>query len=257
MTLMGGACSPRPIRTSPSWSDLTIHQMVDPSVVSASRDDRAPGQGPPLVPRRGDRRNGRRGVLPAPRRAHRAGVPRRRRVRRRDRPRGPRVRAVPGLLGGRQARPDLLEYCLEGTPCAEVGESDLVSYPVGVRERFPADEMVIEMGLDGYLAVPLRGFDGEHLGHLGVLSQDAAVPGRGEARRAAHLRRARRRRARGPPPRGPAARRSSTSRPRCAGSPRSSRPRRRSRRSSTPSCMRWPSSCGPTRRACCASTATR
>ena len=76
--------------------------------------------------------------------------------------------------GGRLT--ESMEYCLEGTPCAEVGNGDLVSYPVGVRERFPADEMVIQMGLDGYLAVPLRGFDGGHLGHLGVLSRTPLYP---------------------------------------------------------------------------------
>ena len=76
--------------------------------------------------------------------------------------------------GGRLT--ESMEYCLEGTPCAEVANGDLVSYPVGVRERFPADEMVIQMGLDGYLAVPLRGFDGGHLGHLGVLSRTPLYP---------------------------------------------------------------------------------
>ena len=62
---------------------------------------------------------------------------------------------------------------MAGTPCAEVGDSDVVSYTTGVRERFPDDEMVAELGLDSYLAVALRGSGGAHLGHLGVL---AAVP---------------------------------------------------------------------------------
>ncbi len=76
--------------------------------------------------------------------------------------------------GGRLSAP--LEYCLEGTPCAEVSTTDVVSYPSGVRQRFPQDEMVIDLGLDGYLAVPLRGFDGAHIGHLGVLSRAPLYP---------------------------------------------------------------------------------
>ena len=66
-----------------------------------------------------------------------------------------------------------LEYDMAGTPCAELGDSDVVCYRTGVRERFPEDEMVVELGLDSYLAVALRSSHGGHLGHLGVL---AAAP---------------------------------------------------------------------------------
>jgi len=68
------------------------------------------------------------------------------------------------------------EYCMAGTPCAEVGSADLVSYVSGVIEQFPEDEMVVEMGLDSYLAVAMRGSDGGHLGHLGVLASGALAP---------------------------------------------------------------------------------
>jgi hypothetical protein len=56
-----------------------------------------------------------------------------------------------------------VEYRLAGTPCAEVRHADVVSYADGVRERFPEDEMVVELGLDSYLAVALRGADGAHI----------------------------------------------------------------------------------------------
>jgi signal transduction histidine kinase len=69
-----------------------------------------------------------------------------------------------------------VEYRLAGTPCAEVRHSDVVSHPDGVRERFPDDEMVVGLGLDSYLAVALRGSDGAHLGHLGVLAAGPLVP---------------------------------------------------------------------------------
>ena len=68
------------------------------------------------------------------------------------------------------------EYVMAGTPCAELGASDVVSYPCGVRERFPEDEMVVDLGLDSYLAVALRGSDGTHLGHLGVLATAPLYP---------------------------------------------------------------------------------
>jgi signal transduction histidine kinase len=71
---------------------------------------------------------------------------------------------------------EAVEYRLAGTPCAEVRQSGVVSYTDGVRERFPEDEMVVGLGLDSYLAVALRGSDGAHLGHLGVLATGPLVP---------------------------------------------------------------------------------
>ncbi len=68
------------------------------------------------------------------------------------------------------------EYDLAGTPCAEVRHSNVVSYPHGVAERFPKDEMVVELGLDSYLAVALHDSDGAHLGHLGVLAAEPLYP---------------------------------------------------------------------------------
>jgi signal transduction histidine kinase len=85
-----------------------------------------------------------------------------------------RARFLACWEGGRLAEP--VEYRLAGTPCAEVRESGVVSYTDGVRERFPEDEMVVELGLDSYLAVALRGSDGAYLGHLGVLAAAPLVP---------------------------------------------------------------------------------
>jgi len=74
---------------------------------------------------------------------------------------------------GRLAEP--VEYCMVGTPCADVGDADVVWHADGVLERFPEDELVRELGLDSYLAVALRGSDGAHLGHLGVLAAASVV----------------------------------------------------------------------------------
>src|SRR5918996_352799 len=85
-----------------------------------------------------------------------------------------RARFLACWEGGGPAEP--VEYRLAGTPCAEVRDADVVSYTDGVRERFPEDEMVVELGLDSYLAVALRGADGAYLGHLGVLAAAQLVP---------------------------------------------------------------------------------
>ena len=85
-----------------------------------------------------------------------------------------RARFLACWEGGELTEP--AEYGLAGTPCAELGASDVVSYPRGVRKRFPDDEMVQELGLDSYLAVALRGSDGVHLGHVGVLAAAPLYP---------------------------------------------------------------------------------
>jgi GAF domain-containing protein len=89
-----------------------------------------------------------------------------------------RARYLACWEGGRLADP--VEYCIAGTPCAALDESDVVSYADGLLERFPDDAMVAELGLDSYLAVALRGSDGARLGHLGVLA-GAAVGADGES----------------------------------------------------------------------------
>ena len=73
--------------------------------------------------------------------------------------------------GGKLAEP--VEYELAGTPCAEVAGSGVVSYVDGLTTRFPQDQMVVDLGLESYLAVALRGATGTVLGHMGVL---AAAP---------------------------------------------------------------------------------
>ena len=87
-----------------------------------------------------------------------------------------RARYLACWQGGRLAEP--VEYCLAGTPCAQVADSDLVWFADGVLQRFPDDEMVVQLGLDSYLAVALRGSDGSHLGHLGVLAAGSLRPDR-------------------------------------------------------------------------------
>jgi signal transduction histidine kinase/uncharacterized protein YhfF len=64
-----------------------------------------------------------------------------------------------------------VEFPLEGSPCALTLQRDVVSIPDGACESYPADPLVAKYGLDGYLAIVLRGSDGQRLGYIGVQSK--------------------------------------------------------------------------------------
>ena len=57
-----------------------------------------------------------------------------------------------------------LEYNLAGTPCARVVEQTVCSYPSGVRQLFPEDAMLAEVGAEGYAGSPMRDSSGRCLG---------------------------------------------------------------------------------------------
>jgi signal transduction histidine kinase len=61
------------------------------------------------------------------------------------------------------------EYDTAGQPCALIAERPVVAVPEALAARFPEARVAIEMGMDSYLAVCLRGVDGAHLGHMAVL----------------------------------------------------------------------------------------
>ena len=44
-----------------------------------------------------------------------------------------------------------------------------MAFPEALVERFPEDQIAIDMGLESYLAICLRGADGAHLGHMALL----------------------------------------------------------------------------------------
>jgi signal transduction histidine kinase/uncharacterized protein YhfF len=62
------------------------------------------------------------------------------------------------------------EFRLAGTPCEHAYETDLLLVRSGARERYPRDRFLAAHGLDGYLAIPLRGADGRAIGHVGLVS---------------------------------------------------------------------------------------
>jgi signal transduction histidine kinase/ActR/RegA family two-component response regulator len=63
------------------------------------------------------------------------------------------------------------EYALSGTPCARVAGQNLCVFPQDVQAQFPADHMLVEMGIQGYAGCPLFDHAGQPLGVCVVLSK--------------------------------------------------------------------------------------
>ncbi len=82
-----------------------------------------------------------------------------------------RGRTIAAWPGAADAIGEGVEFPLAGSPCALTLDRDVVSIPDGVREDFPDDTLVAKYGLDGYLAIVLRGSDGQRLGYIGVQSK--------------------------------------------------------------------------------------
>ena len=70
---------------------------------------------------------------------------------------------------------DNVAWDLHGTPCEEVIRGDLCHHPTGVKDLFPEDRPLVEMGIESYLGVPLRDAGGQTLGHLAVFD-DRPMP---------------------------------------------------------------------------------
>lgn len=64
---------------------------------------------------------------------------------------------------------DNFEYSLADTPCANVLSNTICAYPNGVTNLFPLDQMLVDMGAECYVGVPLRATSGEVLGLLAVV----------------------------------------------------------------------------------------
>ncbi len=64
---------------------------------------------------------------------------------------------------------DNFEYGLEDTPCHKVIGRDVCIYPSGVQGEFPKDELLIKMGVESYMGVPLFASDGRALGIIVIM----------------------------------------------------------------------------------------
>jgi signal transduction histidine kinase/uncharacterized protein YhfF len=82
-----------------------------------------------------------------------------------------RVRVVASWHRGAARLPQGTEYDVTGTPCGLTSERDVVAFPDGASTRFAGVALIAGHGLDGYLAIPMRGARGAHLGHVAVMSR--------------------------------------------------------------------------------------
>ncbi len=59
---------------------------------------------------------------------------------------------------------DNIEYSLEHTPCADVSNNQLCLYPDKIISLYPKDQLLIDMGIEGYIGTPLLDSHGEVMG---------------------------------------------------------------------------------------------
>jgi PAS domain S-box-containing protein len=86
-----------------------------------------------------------------------------------------RTRARTIAFWSRDGIAENFEWTLAGTPCEDVVHGKLCHYPSGVRQNFPEDRLVVELGIESYLGVPLCDPEGNVLGHLAVFD-DRSMP---------------------------------------------------------------------------------
>ena len=88
---------------------------------------------------------------------------------------GTRTRARTIAFWSRDGIAENFEWTLAGTPCEDVVHGNLCHHPSGVRQNFPEDRLVVELGIESYLGVPLCDPEGKVLGHLAVFD-DRPMP---------------------------------------------------------------------------------
>jgi PAS domain S-box-containing protein len=71
---------------------------------------------------------------------------------------------------------DGFRYELEHTPCAAVVGGEYCQYPTNVQRAFPRDTLLVDMGIEAYFGVPIRGRDGTPLGLLVALHDEPRAP---------------------------------------------------------------------------------
>ena len=62
-------------------------------------------------------------------------------------------------------------YELDGTPCHDALMQDACIFPAGVQRMFPRDHALVELGVEAYGGIPLKGRDGNLLGLMSVMSR--------------------------------------------------------------------------------------
>jgi signal transduction histidine kinase/ActR/RegA family two-component response regulator len=68
-------------------------------------------------------------------------------------------------------------YSLAGTPCEGVMSQQVCVHTYGVAELFPEDEMLVELGIQGYAGSPLFGTNGKPFGIIAILTEEPLLSG--------------------------------------------------------------------------------
>jgi PAS domain S-box-containing protein len=76
------------------------------------------------------------------------------------------VETISFFLNGKQM--DNVTYGLEGTPCAEVAAGEACVFESGVQQLFPKDHLLVQLGIESYVGIPLMHRDGTVAGIMVV-----------------------------------------------------------------------------------------
>ncbi len=68
------------------------------------------------------------------------------------------------------------EYSLAGTPCADILTFTKELIPTGARELYPADELLVQMGIDSYFGAPILNKDKGVIGLISVMDTKPMQP---------------------------------------------------------------------------------
>ncbi len=71
-------------------------------------------------------------------------------------------RTVALVAGGQVV--DNMEYSLQHTPCADVADNSVCLYPENIISLFPKDQLLVDMGIEGYVGTPLHDANGKVMG---------------------------------------------------------------------------------------------
>lgn len=64
-----------------------------------------------------------------------------------------------------------ISYLLKGTPCETVPEREPCLYVEGVCQAFPEDQLLVQLGVESYLGMPILTTNGEKIGILSVMAK--------------------------------------------------------------------------------------
>jgi len=67
---------------------------------------------------------------------------------------------------------DNISYALVGTPCEQVMNSSVCTHRCDIQQRYPNDDLLLDMGIEGYVGVPLKNVEGETVAILVSLFQE-------------------------------------------------------------------------------------